>query len=286
MKIEVMKPGLLTTIQDQGRFGYQDIGVQVSGFMDEFSAHLANILVGNSAESALLEMTLLGATLRFHGRAQIALTGADCRSKLDGQRILNNHVMNVKQGDILEVGHAQKGLRTYLAISGEFDIPEVYGSLSTNLEAGFGGLNGRVLEKNDLINYIPRNNPASNSGDSIDFDLSTDVIEVLPGPEFDSIPEHVRKWFFETKFTVSNDSNRTGIRLSNNQMIPSELPSILSSGLVKGTVQIPNSGNPIVLMADAPTTGGYPRIAACTDMACNQLAQMKLGDSFKFTLKN
>lgn len=281
MNVEVINGGLFTTIQDLGRPDGGAYGVPWSGYMDRNSAIRANRIIGNRDSSALLEATLIGPKLLFKASSELVITGANLSPQINNQSISNDVVYTVQANDILSFGNCVEGCRAYIAISGTIDIPLIFGSKSTYTYAQIGGVKGRPIQKGDTLKYHH----------SIQYGVKSTVlpptsfskiIKVLQGPEFTFFEADEIEVFTNQKFTISNDSNRMGYRLLGSPIITRKLSSILSSGTVRGTIQVPNSGLPIVLMADSPTTGGYPRIANCTEKSLDQLAQVKPGEEISF----
>lgn len=277
------KPGLQTLLQDEGRFGFQDVGIPVGGAMDKPAAQMANYLVGNMPSSPVLEITLLGPTIVFKGVGQIAICGAHLSPKLNKKAINNGETIHISDGDILDFGQNISGCRAYLAIGGKWQIKKWLNSYSA---AAFDAQNlspqsiikkGRVL-KVSTANPIPKrfgNQPAISS---------FIVVKVLPGPEFNLFTSVEIAHFFSTNFHLSPASNRMGCRLL--EAIPhlTTNTNIISSAMFPGTVQITPTGHPIVLMMDAQTTGGYARIVQIREKELPKLAQACVGDELRFCL--
>lgn len=282
--IEVLSTGLFDTLQDEGRAGHQSQGVPLGGAMDRKSAALANQLVGNPLGTPVVESTLLGGRLCFHGPAQIALTGALAQPKLDGQPIPTYTTVNVSPGSVLNIGGMQQGCRTYLAIRGDWLIRKWLGSCSpppyqsdllTPESRLQRGQRWQIRESAPISvrSIAPKEQPA--------FPHIRDI-KVFPGPEWTAFSIAATERFLNRAFTISKDANRMGLRLQENLPDADCLPSLLSSAVLPGTVQLPPSGQPIILMADAQTTGGYPRLVqACTD-DLPTLAQCRPGDQIRF----
>lgn len=275
--IEVLRPGLLTTIQDLGRFGSRALGVPWSGALDEVSLRLANLLVGNAQDAAALEMTLLGLSLRFHAPALVAVVGARTELRLDDRAVRDRAPVTVRAGETLHVGPLRDGSRAYLAVRGGLNAWTVLGSASTNLHAAFGGHEGRALTRGDRLEWrdapplrVPRVHLSSPDPRSL-------TVRVLPGPEGDPAELTEYDW------TVSPSSDRMGLRLSGPKLAAprADLPS---EPVVPGVVQIPPSGQPIVLLADAGTHGGYSRPLVAIRADLPLLGQLRPGDRFRFAL--
>jgi antagonist of KipI len=303
MSIQVIRPGLLTSIQDLGRFGMQKHGVIVSGAMDSFALRVANILVGNEEGEAALEITMLGPKLQFLEDSLIAICGGNLSPTVGGQPIPEWRPVFVKKGSILSFGAVKSGCRAYLAVMGGFDIPEVMDSRSTYLRAGIGGFHGRALKGGDVLHvktpsdWADRRmrrlyeNAGTNSIAVSEWSVSNDifpayqqnpVIRVTHGGQFNWFTAESREQFFRSEFRVTPQSDRMGYRLSGLQLQLSEPRELISEAVTAGTVQVPADGNPIVLMADRQTTGGYPKIAQVATVDLPVLAQVKPGEKVRF----
>lgn len=285
MKLEIISPGLLSTIQDLGRFGYMDSGFSPSGAMDAFSARLANILVGNSQGEGVIEMTAVGITARFCCGSVIAVTGADMSPEINGKKIEMYKSIPVSAGDVLSMKNASNGMRAYLAVACGFDIEPVMGSLSTNLKCAVGGFRGRKLKAGDLIplrrcceiSYIGERHFKPRNVFS-----NTVTVRAVPGPQDDYFSISELEKFFSSEYKASAESDRMGIRLDGESVCSIDGVDIISDGIVTGSVQIPPSGKPIVMMADRQTTGGYAKIATVINADLKYLAQLRAGDTVRF----
>lgn len=297
MSIVVVRPGLLTTIQDLGRRGYRQLGIRPGGAMDPVAARVANLLVGNAQEAAVLELTLLGPTLRFEKEFCIALAGADFQATLDGEPILNNAPHWINAGQTLELQQAVQGCRAYLAIRGGFSVPAVLGSRSTDLRSGWGGYQGRALQIGDVL-------PATEASGSLltraqaprtwsvelptlNFDppgaaSAPRRIPVLRGSEAAWFTDASWQKFLDTPYTITPQSDRMGYRLQGAALTLPQPREMLSAASLRGNIQVPAAGQPILLMADHPTTGGYPVVATAATAAWTLLAQAKPGDQLTF----
>jgi len=278
--IEVLRAGPLTSVQDLGRTGWRDRGLSVCGALDDLALSWGNLLVGNSAGTAGLEFTLGPATLRFHADACIALTGTDAEADLDGRPLRPWWRSTVRAGQTLKLAAPRERMRSYLAIAGGLALAPVLGSLSTDLKAGFGGLEGRALRDGDRL--------ALNSDVALPSrpvglhapDWSASV-RVLPGPEFEAFTAAARDAFWAAEWQVTPQSNRMGYRLAGPALVH-EGEEMASQGVLPGVIQVPPSGQPIVLLADAQTTGGYPRISVVIRADLWKLAQLRLGATLRF----
>lgn len=304
--IRVIRSGLLTSLQDLGRLGYQKYGVIVSGAMDDYAHRVANLLVGNPVEEATLEMTLLGPTLEFQVDALISICGGDLQPRVNGRHVPQWASLMLKKGSILEFASARVGCRAYLAVCGGYDVSAVMGSKSTYLRANIGGFQGRALQDGDYLVCNPTRQrscvqaaPESISTgwgacDNISHPWSVGwrartgvapsaMIRVLPGPEYEAFTELSRTRLFSEAFQVSVQSDRMGYRLVGPVMEYQGHREMISEGVTVGTVQVPSDGNPILLMSDRQTMGGYPRIAQVATVDIATLAQVKPGDAIRFT---
>ncbi|QDA62160.1 5-oxoprolinase subunit C family protein [Hymenobacter jejuensis] len=303
MSFNILSPGLLTTVQDLGRHGYQKQGILVSGAMDAIALRVANLLVGNPEDSAGLEITYLGPRIRFEADHLIALTGADLSPVLNGERVKMARPVWVRRGSVLEFSTPRSGIRAYLAVAGSFAIPKVLGSYSTYLRAEIGGFRGRALKTGDLLPCIgltPQGHklwqalagayPAKDWGQAkwtpdpqlYPQPVASPVIRVLQGPDYELFTESSQHDFWHQEFTVTSDSDRMGYRLQGPALFRDEPRELLSSAVTFGTIQVPPEGHPIALLADHQTTGGYPRIAQVITADFSRLAQVPLGQKIRF----
>ena len=285
LEIEVVKNGLQVHVQDAGRASMQSLGVPVAGPLDRFSACLANHLVGNSRENPVIEIALMGPKIVFHNAAKIAITGADLSPMIDNQPVQMNQTVSLSAGSILSFGRKKYGCRTYLAIRGEWQMDKILGSFCP-LPGIDPSLNEeRILKKGSWLKILQ-------AEESIDLNLKKRItyydllseIRVLPGPEFKQFNSSAISFFFENKFTISNASNRMGYRLQ--EFIPDYInkQELISSATLPGTIQVSNEGQPFILLNDAQTTGGYPRIANVITADLDKIGQLAPGDSIQFQM--
>ncbi len=286
MRLKIIKPGLFTTVQDLGRFGYSQFGIPTSGAVDAISAQLANRFVGNNENEAVLEITMTGPTIEFDSHCGIAISGANISPMLNNEPIQNSKAYEVERGDCLSFGKLKNGCRAYLAISGSIQVDVIYDSKSTYSYANLGGYKGRQLQKGDVLEVQEKALPVHRLKDEIHTLNLKKIhqIKVSKGPEYHYFNELDVMTLLNTKYEVSIQSNRMGIRLEGNPINKTQLDNIITSGVVFGTVQVPPSGNPIILLNDAGTTGGYPRIVNCLSESFQTLAQAKPSDKIEFTL--
>ncbi|MBQ8801205.1 MAG: biotin-dependent carboxyltransferase family protein [Clostridium sp.] len=286
MSITVLNPGLLTTVQDQGRIGYQQFGVSVSGVMDPRSASLANILVGNDEKEAVLECTMMGPQLQFDKANCIAITGGDLMPTLDGKPIPNYTAVKVEAGQVLKFTMPKTGCRAFIAFAGGLDIPEVMGSRSTYMKAKIGGVEGRKLAKGDVIGFrapkaeLKNMNFRSMASEFVPRKEYT--VRVVLGPQDDYFTDAGIETFLTQVYSVTAEFDRMGCRLEGAVIQHKDGGDIISDGIAFGAIQVPSSGQPIIMLGDRQTTGGYTKIANVISADFRILAQLKQGDKVRF----
>lgn len=280
--IVVIKPGILTTVQDEGRWGFQHMGLPVAGPMDLWSHRQANRLVGNDPSAAALEVTLSGPRLRFERDATIAVCGAAFAPRLNERAVDTQRAIDVPAGGELDLGWATRGARATLAVRGGVDAPLRFGSRATHLPSAIGGVEGRALASGDRLAIgtaihgpvLCSTAPSTLAGEG------GAVVRVLPGPDVDdTFPAFLA--LVASRFEVSSESNRMGYRL-HGPAIDMPPADRLSTATPMGTVQVPADGAPIVLMADRQTTGGYTRVACVISADLGLMAQLRPGDWVAF----
>ena len=284
--ITVLRPGLFTTIQDAGRWGYQHLGVPVSGPMDTASHRLANALLGNLPDAATLEATIIGPELRFEQDATIAITGADLQPMLEGTPLVMGSVVRCAAGSVLRFGNRRAGARAYVAVDGGIGVPPVLGSRATHVMSGLGGVAGRALRGGDRVPLLDRQPSAGGTARDRRIHEGGSVrLRVMAGPQSEYADPLALQGLQETRFIVSPQSDRMGYRLTGSAL-PTRKDSgeMISDATVMGAVQVPPSGQPILLMADRQTTGGYPQIAVVITADLPLAAQLVPGDSIQFEL--
>jgi len=281
----VERPGLLTTVQDQGRWRMQHLGVPVSGWMDDWSARLANRLVGNEDGEALLEVTWLGPALRAQGALSIAIAGAVFDVTIGGYRARTPLVCPVADGATIEFGERHRGTRAYLAVSGGIAVSPVLGSRSTDIRSGLGGLEGRRLQKGDRL---PTGGAPSAVVDSVRSVASPSwlgeepALRVLPGPDESSTAREYFLCLCDARYRLASASDRTGYRLMADRPLPEAEAMLVSQPVVTGAIQLPPGGSPLLLMADRQTTGGYTIVAVVAAADLPLAGQLGPGDSCRF----
>jgi biotin-dependent carboxylase-like uncharacterized protein len=279
--INVLKPGFYTTLQDLGRFGFQKYGVPVSGVMDYYSAKLANAIMNNDENDALLEITMTGPTLQFTCETEICISGADISPKLNNASIQLNTLVQIQDGDILSFGKPIRGVRCYMAVSGGFKTEEKMGSRSMykGITDTFSVANGDVLEIVQNPKKLGNKKFLIKSEES---HFESREIEVYEGPEFNQLSSYQKKLLFSQSFTVSKNNNRMAYQLE--ETFSNNLKSIITSLVLPGTVQLTPSGKLIILMRDCQTTGGYPRILQLAESDINKLSQKFTREVIQFRL--
>lgn len=286
MSITVLNPGLLTTVQDQGRVGYQQFGVSVSGVMDPRSAALANILAGNDRGEAVLECTMMGPHLQFDRGTVIAITGGDLGPTLDGQSIPSYTAVAVKAGQVLKFTAPRTGCRCFIAFAGGLDVPVTMGSRSTYMKAKIGGYQGRKLEKGDRIGLRAPVETLKRMEDRVlrpEFvPQPVYTLQVVLGPQDDAFTDSGIHTFLTETYTVTPEFDRMGCRLDGPAIAHKDSGDIISDGIAFGAVQVPSAGTPIIMLADRQTTGGYTKIGSVITADFRILAQLKTGDKVRF----
>ena len=285
MKITVLSSGPLSTIQDSGRFGYMSTGFSSNGAMDSYSMSLANLLVGNETGEGVVEMTFMGMSVSFDCDCVFALTGADMLPELNGQPISMYSAVQAKADDVLTMKMARSGMRAYLAVAGGFELDSVMGSVATNLKCGIGGINGKKLASYDELplrratRLLPDVDISLNEGLCCDNEIT---VRVMLGPQDDYFTDKGMQTFLSQTYKVSDKSDRMGIRLEGEPIENKNGVDIISDGIVEGSIQIPASGTPIIMMADRQTTGGYAKIATVITVDLPLVAQARPGTVIRF----
>jgi antagonist of KipI len=284
MSLLIVRPGLLTTVQDLGRFGSQDVGVSVSGSMDWFSHRLANCLVGNDETAATLEVTLIGPEIAFEADATIAITGAHFEITCGGQPIPTGSSVRVAGGQAIRFGRLLRGARAYIAVAGGIQTPVVLGSRATHLVTGLGGVEGRAVAPGDRlpIGSMAVEWPVRTASGLPLPNNRFARLRVMRGPQDDWFAEAAFKTLFNAEFLVSSRSNRMGFRLEGPGLARSRAGEPISEPVAMGAIQVPGSGEPIMLMADRQTAGGYPKIGHVITADLPLAGQLAPGDRVGF----
>lgn len=298
--MDVERAGMHSLFQDLGRTGYQKVGVSVNGPMDEWSHRLANALVGNSEDCAVLECTLSGPRVHFSDDVIIAFCGADMEVTVRGRRLPSGAAVYLRRGEVLDVGERQAGARAYIAVRGGFATPAVLGSRSTSLRGGFGGIDGRPLRKGDRIPVFPTRADAGRPRietygvqSGLAFVAAAgvakvapadenDIVRFIPGPHWNAFTPAAHAAFTSAPYILTPQSDRMGMRLEGPVLQLNAPLELVSEATVFGTVQVPPDGQPIVLMADRESAGGYPKIGYVASADLPKLAQRVPGDPVRF----
>lgn len=277
---------ILATIQDYGRYGYQNSGVTVSGVVDRRSAGTANVLVNNDIREAVIEFMLMGPTIRFTSSSFIAITGADFSPKINGEPVENYRAIKVHEGDVLEFGFAKGGVWGYIAFAEKLDVPEVMGSRSTNTRTGIGGIHGRALEEGDQIefrekvkalpNFEKRVLPVENFGEK------QKTIRVILGLQQDAFTKKGIETFLSSTYKPTSECDRMGYRMEGPEIEHVDGADITSDGISLGAIQVPGSGTPIVMLTDRQTTGGYTKIGTVIGVDVPDFVQSVAGTEIRF----
>lgn len=284
--IKIINGGALTTLQDQGRWGAQETGFGTAGVMDNTSFRIANCLLGNKENEAVLEATLLGPEIEFDEDNFFVLTGADMDVKLDGLSIPRYQAIAASKGSVLKMGFAREGVRGYIAFAGGLKISGVMGSKSTSLKYRLGGLEGRKLMPGDSLEFSrPVTTLRHIKRRRVEpplFQKKEWEIRVVPGPQEDYFTQEGIDTFFSSPYKVLPESDRMGYRLDGSPIAYKETVDIISDATVPGAIQVPSGGKPIILMADRQTTGGYAKIGTVISVDLPLLAQVAPGGQIRF----
>ncbi len=297
MAIRVLKPGLATTVQDAGREGYYNVGIPLSGALDQYSFRAANLLVGNDESAAVLECTLMGPELEFQRDAVIAVTGAELAPKLNGTAASRNQAIAVKAGTVVSFDFMRTGARAYIAVAGGIDVPVILGSRSTYGLGAFGGFQGRKLQAGDVVPVgAPKGKPKI--GKRVPDDLAVPLpkeleLRVVPGMYFHRITDESAQTFFEDTWTVALEADRIGYRYKQGRALKfrdrkqpfgagSDPSNIVDAGYPYGSIQVPGGLEPIILHRDAVSGGGYAMIGTVISADMDRIAQMQPNNKARF----
>ena len=285
--LKVINPGMFTSLQDKGRFGYRKFGIPTSGAMDEQAMEDVNRIVGNPINSPVIECTFEGGKYEFNSNAVIAITGADNEVTINGEQVPRYKALSVNKEDLLSIGHPKRGIRNYLTIQGIWKAPKVMNSYSTYVPGAFGGFAGRMLEAGDILewNELDEPVPAISPDIQIPYFSSKLSLHVYTGPEWEILNEQQKTELLNAEFTVDTTSNRMAIRFSGLSVAHS-FEDMKSAAVAPGIIQLPPSGLPILLMKDAQTIGGYPRILYVAEYHLWRAGQLAPGDTIRFDLQN
>lgn len=288
MSLLFKKSGILTTVQDLGRTGFRQFGVNPNGAMDKTAVRLINILLGNDENEAVLEIHFPAPEILFEEDAVFALGGANFGADLSGQRLENWRICTAEKGKILKFKEKIFGNRAYLSIEGGFKIKKILGSKSTNLTAKFGGFQGRKIEPNDRIEFnqksITKNRNLKIANSLLPLYSRFPTVRVIAGAEFENLTALSEQDFLKTDFTISQNSNRMGFRIFGKPLYLLNSKELISTAVDFGTIQLLPDGQMIILMADHQTSGGYPRIASIILNDLPLVAQLGANDKIAFHL--
>ena len=289
MGIRVLKGGMLTTVQDLGRTGYQSQGFSVAGVMDVRSFKIANLLLDNPENEPVLEFTLIGPTLEFTSATIIAITGGDFQPTVNDEPVPMYTALYMNKGDILKFKSARTGSRGYIAFSSYLEVPVVMGSRCTNLKSKIGGFKGRKLQEGDYMNfrikrrYLPFFLSRKLELDDVnEFEKDETILRVVMGPQDDRFSKQGIETFLNSEYIVTSDFDRMGCRLEGPYIAPKESSDIISDGIAFGSIQVPSHGKPIILLADRQTTGGDAKIATVASVDIPKLVQRKTDHKIRF----
>jgi antagonist of KipI len=297
--LKISKPGLLTTVQDLGRPGFQQYGIVVGGALDSFAARAVNLCVGNDDNAALLEMAQTGPDLVFDRDALIAWGGGDFDARVGGEALPRDRAVRVAAGQVVSFGPARAGLRAWMAVAGGIDVPLVMGSRTTYRRAGIGGHQGRPLIAGDVLKrfepteWAQRVLASLQAGgrravtwtvrpETMGRPATPGVVRALRGPECDWFSKVSQQTFFSVTWRATNEADRMGVRLSGPALDRRREGEMISSTVNAGTVQVPPAGQPIVLLPSRQSIGGYPRIAGVVSVDLGRLTQLRPGDTVSF----
>ncbi len=281
--IQVSAPGMFTTVQDLGRFGYGPLGVSPSGAADPMALRIGNLLAGNSESAAALEMTLLGGTFVFPEGGVAVLTGSDFGATIDGQPAPMWTAVEIRPGQMLRTGPTKSGARCYLCVAGGIAVKMLLGSASTHILTGLGGFEGRPLRKGDVLETGPRVGPARSIVQSALARLMPrKALRATVGPQTDWFSRAAMDRFYGSVYTVTEDSNRMGLRLQGAELETPQSGQMTSEGVSLGAIQVAAGGQPIILFVEQQTTGGYPKIANIISADLPSVGQLRPRDEIRF----
>jgi len=293
MKMLVARAGFLTSVQDLGRTGYRQFGVSLGGALDAFALRVANLLVGNEESAAGLEITLGGLQLRFADKRIVAWCGGEFDVRVGSTSLPAGHAALMNAGEELKFNHPRIGCRCWLAISGRIDVPKVLGSRSIDLRAGFGGFEGHPLRDGDSLPLLNLRRSQTVATGRISSWSAPEpwsqtaspnpILQVVRGADWDRFDLSTLQRFTSESFAVSPDSDRMGVRLDGPELRRDNDVDLISEAVAPGTIQVPSSGKPILLLGDCQTIGGYPKIAHVITVDLGIAAQLRAGDHVRFS---
>lgn len=283
MAIKIKQPGLFTTVQDEGRIGFQNLGFSIAGALDQYAFKIGQQLIGNNGPA--LECTIMGPTIEFKDNNTFVITGAPFNAQLNESSVPHQTVVKANKGDILKLNNVIDGARCYILFGKPLDIPKIANSYATHTRSQVGGFNGRTLKSGDYINCIENEYSNHTLGHSFNGQLNLDeqvTIHIVEGPQIDAFSASAQSELTANTFTISDSSDRMGYRLKGPTISPENSADIISEPVALGSIQVPNDGNPIILLNDKQTVGGYTKIANVCQADLNTLAQLKPGNKIQF----
>ncbi|WP_436945610.1 biotin-dependent carboxyltransferase family protein [Staphylococcus xylosus] len=281
MSIKILNPGLFSTVQDLGRVGYQDQGFSTAGALDTYALRIGYTLIGNNGPA--IEFTIVGPTIQFLTENTFVLTGGHFEATLNNQVISSQTVIFVKKGDELKIGSVVDGARGYILFGKPLNIQKVANSYSTHTRSKIGGYKGRALKSNDVITCQQNNMYAERIGLSCPVEaINQQVIHIIEGPQIESFSNEAKQKLVNEGFKISEKSDRMGFRLQGEKIAPIESADIISEPVALGSIQVPNDGNPIILLNDKQTVGGYTKIATVCAADLSLIAQKQPNETVKF----
>ncbi|SCT83327.1 allophanate hydrolase subunit 2 [Staphylococcus xylosus] len=281
MSIKILNPGLFSTVQDLGRIGYQDQGFSTAGALDTYALRIGYTLIGNNGPA--IEFTIVGPTIQFLTDNTFVLTGGHFEATLNNQVISSQTVIFVKKGDELKIGTVVDGARGYILFGKPLNIQKVANSYSTHTRSNIGGYKGRALKSNDVITCQQNNMYAERIGLSCPVEaLNRQTIHIIEGPQIESFSNEAKQKLVNEAFKISEKSDRMGFRLQGEKIAPIESADIISEPVALGSIQVPNDGNPIILLNDKQTVGGYTKIATVCAADLSLIAQKQPNETIKF----
>jgi len=283
LSFKVIKAGIFTTLQDRGRFSFTHLGVTNSGVMDEYATLAAHKLLNNDLNDNILEITFSNVELLANSTTTICLTGASCELYINNKQKHTWQTHNIKRNDIVKIGKILEGQRVYLAVKNGFDIPKEFGSNATTIKESLGGISGIQIKNNDILPYKEHNEPITNrwKKEYIPNYTKELTLRVLLSYQEDSFAKKEKEKFFNSFYSITPDFNRMACKLKG-EAVASSLDGIISEAITFGSIQIPKDGQPIILLKERQTIGGYPKIGTVLSIDCFKLAQMKIASTIKF----
>jgi len=283
LSFKVIKAGIFTTLQDRGRFSFTHLGVTNSGVMDEYATLAAHKLLKNNSNDNILEITFSNVELKTNDTTTICITGAKCEFYINDELKDTWQTHTIQKNDIIKIGKILKGQRVYLSVKNGFEIPKEFGSNSTTIKESLGGISGIQIKNNDILPYKKNNETIINrwKKEYIPKYTKEITLRVLLSYQEDSFAKKEKEKFFNSSYTITPDFNRMACKLKG-EAVASSIDGIISEAITFGSIQIPKDGQPIILLKERQTIGGYPKIGSVLSIDCFKLAQLKIGGMIKF----